>query len=131
MILAALALSAASVTPDARLDAIADRLRDANPEWCRANACPSPVLGKTNRCGLAEGYRITIDRKCWSRLANEDEQAFLVAHEFGHVISGTRDEQGADFIAHALLTRAGFDATRGWQIFTTLKVRPRVARNGE
>lgn len=122
----ALALSLA--TPEARLESIADRLRTANAELCRQGACPSPVLGKTNRCGWAEGRTVTIDRACFDKLS-DDEAAFLVAHEHAHTM-GIESEAAADWIGWGMMLRAGFDPERANRIFLTLRVpaRKRLAR---
>ncbi len=124
VMIAALALSLAA--PEARLESIADRLRTANAELCRQNACPAPVLGKTSRCGWAERRTVTIDRACFAKLS-DDEAAFVVAHEHAHTM-GIKSEQAADWVGWAMMLRAGFDPVRANRIYVTLKVRPRIAR---
>lgn len=119
MILASLALAA--IGPQARLDRLHERIVAANPELCRQNACPRPVLGKTNRCAVAKGFTVTVDPDCAGKL-NDDELAFVIAHEFAHVATGTTSERGADWLGYSLIVRAGFDGAKAIQIFHKFKL---------
>lgn len=120
MIFAALAL-AAMEPPQARLDRLHDRIVAANTDLCAQNACPRPVLGKTARCAVAKGFTVTVDPKCAAKL-NDDELAFVVAHEAAHVSTGTTSERGADWLAYSLILRAGFDGKRAVQVFDKFKL---------
>lgn len=106
-----------------RLDAVADRLRDANPELCRAGACPRPVVARTTRCGFAKGWTVKIDPVCGSKLS-DDELAFVVGHEWSHTI-GIRSEQAADYVGWAMMLRAGFSAQKASRVFATLGAKER------
>ncbi len=118
MISLALALAAVEA-PQERLDRVADQLRAGDPVACRLDACPRPLLGKTIHCGFAQGFTATIDQRCASRL-NDDELAFVIAHEWGHVATDTRNERGADWFGFTMILRAGFNGERAAQVFTTL-----------
>lgn len=110
---------AAMEEPEARLDRIVDQLRAGDPVGCRLDACPRPILGETQSCGFAKGFTVTIDRKCADRL-NDDQLAFVIAHEWGHVATDTRNERGADWFGFTMILRAGFNGERAAQVFTTL-----------
>jgi len=116
----ALALAAIE-PPQARLDRIHERIVAANPELCRQNACPRPVAGKTSRCAVAKGFTVTVDPVCAAKLS-DDEMAFVIAHEFAHVASGTTSERGADWLGYSMIVRAGFDGAKAIQIFDKFKL---------
>jgi len=120
MILASLALAAIE-PPQARLDRLHGQIVAAIPELCAQNACPRPVIGKTSRCAVAKGFTVTADPKCAAKLS-DDELAFVLAHEFAHVSTGTTSERGADWLAYSLIVRAGFDGKRAVQVFDKFKL---------
>lgn len=111
----ALALAALE-PPQARLDRLHERIVAANTDLCAQNACPRPLLGKTARCAVAKGFTVTVDPKCAAKLS-DDELAFVLAHEFAHVATGTTSERGADWLAHSMILRSGFDGQRALMIF--------------
>lgn len=124
----ALALAAIEA-PQARLDRVADQLRAGNQELCgAANACRPPSSANTPGCGRARGYDVKIDPGCQARM-NDDELAFVIAHEWGHTGSGTANESGADWIARGMVLRAGFDGPRAFRVFVTLSGPASRARN--
>lgn len=120
MISLALALAAIE-PPQARLDRLHERIVAANPDLCAQNACPRPVLGRTSRCAVAKGFTVTVDPKCAAKLS-DDELAFVIAHEAAHVATGTTSERGADWLAHSIILRAGFDGKRALLIFDKFRL---------
>lgn len=121
------AIILAAITPQARIDRIADHLRSANPVLCGNGSCPAPVAADTPGCGHAKGFTVKIDPGCLARLT-DDEAAFVLAHEWGHVSSGTRDEQVADGFAWVVVANAGLNPRSASQVFLTMKAPHRLAR---
>lgn len=116
-----LALALAAIeAPEARMDRLHEQIVAGNPVLCRNDACPLPVFGKTAQCATAVRYTVTFDPDCFARMS-DPEAAFVIAHETAHVLTGTTNERGADWIGYAMTVRAGFDGTAALGVFAKLR----------
>lgn len=95
----------------ARLTDIKQRIALANPE-CADGCGKAVVIDHWQANAWTDGEWIWVSRKMMAKV-NDDELAFVIAHEIGHHVSRSTDHGEADRIAVRLTQAAGFNPLAG------------------
>jgi predicted Zn-dependent protease len=145
LLLAAAAALLAGITPaaaftgDARVDAIIERINAASLTSCeeygpdgKASPCGGQItIVKSKRYNAwAKRGRISLTSKMVDA-SNDDELAYVIAHELAHTVLGhiggrKQDELAADYWGATMMTRAGFDASAAGTVLARFQSKRRL-----